>query len=79
QKANNRQFNCAVKNVAFEKNYYDVTNKENTKYWEEHFATHIEPLYGNELKNIISSIMLSNSNENELNPSQKFSLAMMIV
>ncbi|CYV07389.1 TPA: DUF4238 domain-containing protein [Streptococcus suis 2524] len=79
QKENNRQFNCAVKNVAFEKNYYDVTNKENTKYWEEHFATHIEPLYGNELTNIISSIMLSNSNENVLNPSQKFSLAMMIV
>ena len=79
QKETDTLFISAVKRVAFEKNYYDITNKENTKYWEEHFATHIEPLYGNELTNIISSIMLSNSNENVLNPSQKFSLAMMIV
>ncbi|MET3557055.1 hypothetical protein ABID29_000164 [Streptococcus rupicaprae] len=52
-------FKSAIKDVAFEKNYYDVSNRENEKHWEDHFAQQIEPMYGQELRNIIARITLS--------------------
>lgn len=46
-------------NVGFIKNYYDVSDKEDPKYWEHFFASEIDSLCGKELSNIISTITMS--------------------
>lgn len=79
QGSTSKIFTAAVKDVAFRKNYYDVTNKEDTKYWENYFANNIEPMYGSELTNIISSIILSNKKRDVLSTSQRNILAKMII
>ena len=72
-------FTDAIKNVAFKNNYYDVTNKGNSKYWEKYFADNIEHLYGMTLTNIISTITLSNFRNNILSDIQRKNLAKMAI
>lgn len=61
-----RVFISAIKDVAFLKNYYDVESRESKKHWEEYFATNIEPMYGNDLTNIIALITLCNNRKEVL-------------
>ncbi|MGT2754977.1 DUF4238 domain-containing protein [Streptococcus ovis] len=75
---NGKIFISAIKDVAFEKNYYDVSNRENEKHWEEYFATQIEPLYGQDLTNIISRITLINKKEDILEIEHKIKLSKML-
>ncbi len=51
-KGKNKFFEDSITNIASRKNYYDVTVKDDRKYWEKYFATNIEPLYGVELDNV---------------------------
>ncbi|MDO4859756.1 MAG: DUF4238 domain-containing protein [Bacillota bacterium] len=49
----------ATSNVGYIKNYYDVTDKDDSKYWEHFFAENIDYLYGTEIRRIISKATLS--------------------
>lgn len=79
QLGSNKKFIDAIKNVAFKNDYYAVTNREDSKYWEKYFADKIEILYGVNLTNIIATIMLSNERENVLSDMQRKCLAKMAV
>lgn len=48
----------STSDVGFIKNYYDVEDKKDSKYWE-HYLASIDSLYGGKLGNIICSITLS--------------------
>lgn len=74
----NNVFLKSVREVAIEKNYYDVSNMGDTKFWENFFSTEIEPQYGNEMTNIISTIMLSRKKVNVLTNAQIEALAKLI-
>lgn len=51
-------FEKAIDDVAYEKNYYDIDELDDPKFFEHYFSNEIEPLYGNTLTNIISRITL---------------------
>lgn len=69
----------SVDKVAFKNNAYDVSIRDDKKYWEKFFANKIEPLYGACLTNIISKITLaSNQAEKILDEFDKMNLAKMI-
>lgn len=70
-KGQKNTFIKTVDEVAFVKNYYDISFREDEKYWEKHFAKYIEPLYGKVFDNIISKIMLVTDREEVLSPSDK--------
>lgn len=74
----NKIFIDSVDNVAFRKNFYDVSDKVNPKYWENYFSREIEPLYGPEMAGIIASLTLSNKKNDILTASQILSLSKMI-
>ena len=74
----NKIFIDSVDNVAFRKNFYDVSDKVNPKYWENYFSREIEPLYGLEMAGIIASLTLSNKKNDILTASQILSLSKMI-
>lgn len=59
--------NKLISDVACIKNYYDVTKREDPKYWEKYFSREIESLYGRKLGNIISKLILSAEDEEILN------------
>ena len=64
--------------MAFRKNFYDVSDKKDSKHWEKFFSSEIEPLYGPEMTNIIASITLSQKKNDVLTVSQIHSLSKMI-
>ncbi|KXT64476.1 DUF4238 domain-containing protein [Streptococcus sp. DD04] len=74
----NKIFIDSVDNVAFRKNFYDVSDKVNPKYWENYFSREIEPLYRPEMAGIIASLTLSNKKNDILTASQILSLSKMI-
>lgn len=78
QLKSNKIFIDSVDNVAFRKNFYDVSDKKDSKYWEKFFSSEIEPLYGPEMTNIIASLTLSQKKNDVLTISQIHSLSKMI-
>lgn len=74
----NKIFIDSVDNVAFRKNFYDVSDKKDSKHWEKFFSSEIEPLYGPEMTNIIASLTLSNKKNDILTVSQLVLLSKMI-
>ena len=78
QLKSNKIFIDSVDNVAFRKNYYDVSDKKDSKHWEKFFSSEIEPLYGPEMTNIIASLTLSQKKNGVLTISQIHSLSKMI-
>lgn len=71
-------FTRAIEDIAYVDNYYDVSTREDPKYWEHYFSKYIEPLYGQPLSKIISKITLSASGEKILDYNDKYILALMI-
>lgn len=55
-------FPASTSDVGYIKNFYDVTDKEDPKYWEHFFANEIDTLCGAEMENIISAATLGNNN-----------------
>ena len=78
QLKSNKIFIDSVDNVAFRKNFYDISDKKDSKYWEKFFSSEIEPLYGPEMTNIIASLTLSNKKNDILTVSQLVLLSKMI-
>lgn len=78
QLKSNKIFIDSVDNVAFRKNFYDVSDKKDSKHWEKFFSSEIEPLYGPDLTNIIASLTLSNKKNDILTVSQLVLLSKMI-
>jgi len=72
-------FTAKTSDVGYIKNYYDVTDKEDTKYWEHYFANQIDTLCGTELENIISTATLSRNNIVILKSKEKSVLAKLIM
>ena len=64
--------------MAFRKNFYDVSDKKDSKHWEKFFSSEIEPLYGPEMTNIIASLTLANKKNDILTVSQLVLLSKMI-
>ena len=58
-KGNVRFFTDSTVNVGCIKNYYDVTDKNDPKYWEHYFAREIDTLCGQDMENIIAKVTLS--------------------
>ena len=58
-KGNVRFFTDSTVNVGYIKNYYDVTDKNDPKYWEHYFAREIDTLCGQDIENIIAKVTLS--------------------
>ena len=54
-------FPASISDVGYIKNFYDVTDKEDPKYWEHFFANEIDTLCGAEMENIISAATLGNN------------------
>lgn len=54
-------FQQSTAKVGYEKNFYNVTDKEDEKHWEHYLANEIDCLFDKELGNIISSITLSDN------------------
>ena len=79
QLKSNKIFIDSVDNVAFRKNYYDVSDKKDSKHWEKFFSSEIEHLYGPVMTNIIASLTLSQKKNDVLTVSQIHSLSKMII
>lgn len=73
-----RYFFNSVENVGYIKNYYDVNCRPDKKYWEHYYADNIEPLYGDRLTSIISSITLANIENFFLSPDDKRDVSIMM-
>ena len=69
----------SIENVGYIKNFYDVTDKEDPKYWEHFFGNEIEPLYGRAMNNIIAKVLLSQNNTTVLSAYDKEVLSKIIV
>lgn len=54
-------FMASTSDIGYIKNYYDVTDKDDSKYWEHFFAKQIDTLCGTPLGNVISTVTLSNN------------------
>ncbi|HJB25675.1 MAG TPA: DUF4238 domain-containing protein [Firmicutes bacterium] len=72
-------FIAATDDVGYIKNYYDVTDKDDPKYWEHFFANKIDTLCGQDLGNIIAKVTLSQWNATILSVSDKEVLSKIIV
>lgn len=78
QLKSNKIFIDSVDNVAFRKNFYDVSDKKDSKHCEKFFSSEIEPLYGPEMTNIIASLTLANKKNDILTDFQFLLLSKMI-
>lgn len=78
-KNSERFFSTSTDNVGYVKRIYDVTDKDNVKYWEDYFGNYIDSLYGDRLDNIIAGITLSNNGKRVLTTEDKADLSKMIV
>lgn len=72
-------FTTSTDNVGYIKNYYDVTDKDDPKYWEHFFAKEIDTLCGHDMGNIIAKGTLFQRNATVLSLSGKESLSKVIV
>lgn len=72
-------FTDSTANVGYIKNYYDVTDKNDPKYWEHFFAKEIDTLCGHNMENIIAKITLSRPNIIVLSVHDKEVLSKVIV
>lgn len=61
-KGNVQFFTESTENVGYIKNYYDVTDKDDPKYWEHYFAREIDTLCGRDMENIIAKATLFQKN-----------------
>lgn len=66
-------------NVGYLKNYYDVTDKDDPKYWEHYFAREIDTLCGQDMENIIAKVTLSRPDIIVLSEHDKEVLAKLII
>lgn len=73
-----RLFMESTANVGYIKNYYDVTDKDDSKHWEYYFAREIDTLCGRDMQNIIATITLSGSNAIVLTEQNKRVLSQII-
>ena len=82
QKANEndalKEFYSTVDKVGYIRNCYDVSCRDDVKHWEHYYANNIEPLYGDRLGSIISSITLANRDNYCLAADEKHDLAIMM-
>ena len=76
---NVRLFLESTIDVGYEKNCYDVTDKEDPKFWEHFFNREIDTLCGPDMERIISSVTLSQSGHNVLTDYDKEILSKLIV
>lgn len=74
-----RFFTDSTANVGYIKNYYDVTDKNDPKYWEHFFAKEIDTLCGQDLENIIAKVTLSRPNIVVLSTQDKEVLSKLII
>lgn len=74
-----RFFEDSTANVGYIKNYYDVTDKNDPKYWEHYFAREIDTLCGQAMDNIIAQVTLSQKNATVLSDQDKVVLSKIIV
>lgn len=72
-------FPAATDKIGYIKNYYDVTDKEDPKYWEHYFANTVDSLCGTRLQNFISGVMLSSNNAIAISEEDKDFLARIIM
>lgn len=77
-KGNVHFFTDSTENVGYIKNYYDVTDKNDPKYWEHYFAREIDTLCGQAMENIITKINLSLPNISVLSQHDKEVLSKLI-
>ena len=78
-KGNVRFFEDTTANVGYIKNYYDVTDKNDPKYWEHYFAREIDTLCGQAMENIIAKVTLTQQNATVLSGQDKQVLSKVIV
>lgn len=78
-KGNVKFFIDSTANVGYIKNYYDVTDKNDPKYWEHYFAREIDGLCGRDMENVISKVMLSQKNAIVLSNKDKNVLSKVII
>lgn len=78
-KGNVRFFTDSTENVGYIKNYYDVTDKNDPKYWEHFFAREIDTLCGTDMENIIAKTTLYPLNAIVLSEQDKNILSKVIV
>ena len=78
-KGNVRFFTESTENVGYIKNYYDVTDKNDPKYWEHYFAREIDTLCGQDMENIIAKATLFQKNATILSNQDKQVLSKVIV
>lgn len=78
-KGNVRFFEDTTANVGYIKNYYDVTDKNDPKYWEHYFAREIDTLCGQEMENIIAKVTLSCPDVSVLSAHDKEVLSKLII
>lgn len=74
-----RFFEDSTANVGYIKNYYDVTDKNDPKYWEHYFAREIDTLCGQAMENIIAKVTLTQKNATVLSDQDKAMLSKVIV
>lgn len=72
-------FTSSTSDVGYIKNFYDVTDKDDPKYWEHFFAREIDTLCGHEMENIIAKVTLSQVNATVLSVHDKEVLSKVIV
>lgn len=73
-----RLFNSNIRDIGYVCNYYDVNLHDDPKYWEHYFSRVLEPMYGNDLNNIIAKVVLNANDSTVLGESDKTVLAKMI-
>ena len=78
-KGNVRFFTESTENVGYIKIYYDVTDKNDPKYWEHYFAREIDTLCGQDMENIIAKVTLSCPNVTVLSAHDKEVLSKLII
>lgn len=78
-KGNVSFFTDSTENVGFIKNYYDVTDKNDSKYWEHYFAREIDTLCGRNMENIIAKATLSQNKAVVLSNQDKKVLSKIII
>ena len=78
-KGNVQFFTESTENVGYIKNYYDVTDKDDPKYWEHYFAREIDTLCGQEMENIIAKVTLSCPDVSVLSAHDKEVLSKLII
>lgn len=72
-------FSDSTANVGYIKNYYDVTDKDDMKYWEHFFAKEIDTLCGHDMENIIAKATLSQEKATVLSAHDREALSKVII